>query len=81
MTPRPPGGLRSRRSPPEVTLHGLLAGTFATLTVLPLEALVQIGGTVALGILLDTFVVRALLVPTITHRLGGRAWWPDGTKA
>jgi putative drug exporter of the RND superfamily len=47
----------------------VLARTFATLTVLPLEALVQIGGTVALGILLDTFVVRALLVPAITPRL------------
>ena len=54
----------------------VLAGTFATLTILPLEALVQIGGTVAFGIVLDTFVVRALLVPAITYRLGGRTWWP-----
>ncbi len=36
----------------------------------------QIGGTVAMGIVLDTFVVRALLVPAITLRLGDRAWWP-----
>jgi putative drug exporter of the RND superfamily len=56
----------------------ILAGTFATLTILPLEALVQIGGTVALGVLLDTFLVRALLVPAITVRLGDRAWWPSG---
>jgi putative drug exporter of the RND superfamily len=54
----------------------ILAGTFATLTLLPLEELVQIGATVAAGVLLDTFVVRALLIPAITYRLGERAWWP-----
>ena len=60
-----------------VTGAGLiLAGTFATLTLLPLEELVQIGSTVAVGVLLDTFVVRALLIPAITYRLGDRAWWP-----
>ena len=60
-----------------VTGAGLiLAGTFATLTLLPLEELVQIGATVAIGVLLDTFVVRALMIPAITYRLGERAWWP-----
>jgi putative drug exporter of the RND superfamily len=60
-----------------VTGAGLiLAGTFATLTLLPLEELVQIGATVAVGVLLDTFVVRALLIPAITYRLGERSWWP-----
>ncbi|MFN8217675.1 MAG: MMPL family transporter [Solirubrobacterales bacterium] len=60
-----------------VTGAGLiLAGTFATLTLLPLEELVQIGATVAVGVLLDTFVVRALLIPAITYRLGELAWWP-----
>ncbi|HEY3434157.1 MAG TPA: MMPL family transporter [Solirubrobacterales bacterium] len=60
-----------------VTGAGLiLAGTFATLTLLPLEELVQIGATIAVGVLLDTFIVRALLIPAITYRLGGRAWWP-----
>jgi RND superfamily putative drug exporter len=54
----------------------ILAGTFATLTLLPLEELVQIGATVAVGVLLDTFVVRALLIPALTYRLGERAWWP-----
>jgi len=54
----------------------ILAGTFATLTLLPLEELVQIGATVALGVLLDTFVVRSLLIPAITHLCGERAWWP-----
>ena len=55
----------------------ILAGTFATLTLLPLEELVQIGATVAVGVLLDTFLVRALLIPAITYRLGDRAWWPS----
>jgi RND superfamily putative drug exporter len=60
-----------------VTGAGLiLAGTFATLTLLPLEELIQIGATVAIGVLLDTFIVRALLIPAITYRLGERAWWP-----
>jgi putative drug exporter of the RND superfamily len=60
-----------------VTGAGLiLAGTFATLTLLPLEELVQVGATVAVGVLLDTFLVRALLIPAITYRLGERAWWP-----
>jgi RND superfamily putative drug exporter len=60
-----------------VTGAGLiLAGTFATLTLLPLEELIQIGATVAIGVLIDTFIVRALLIPAITYRLGGRAWWP-----
>jgi RND superfamily putative drug exporter len=63
-----------------VTGAGLiLAGTFATLTLLPLEELVQIGATVAFGVLLDTFLVRALLIPAITYRLGDRAWWPSQT--
>ncbi len=60
-----------------VTGAGLiLAGTFATLTLLPLEELVQIGATVSVGVLLDTFIVRALLVPSLTVLLGERAWWP-----
>jgi putative drug exporter of the RND superfamily len=65
-----------------VTGAGLiLAGTFATLTLLPLEELVQIGATVAVGVLLDTFVVRALLIPAITYRVGDRAWWPSAPRA
>jgi RND superfamily putative drug exporter len=61
-----------------VTGAGLiLASTFSTLTLLPLEELVQIGATVAIGVLLDTFVVRALLIPAIAYRLGERTWWPS----
>jgi RND superfamily putative drug exporter len=65
-----------------VTGAGLiLAGTFATLTLLPLEELVQIGATIAIGVLLDTFVVRALLIPAIAYRLGERSWWPGRAAA
>jgi putative drug exporter of the RND superfamily len=64
-----------------VTGAGLiLAGTFATLTLLPLEELVQVGAAVSVGVLLDTFIVRALLVPSITLLLGERAWWPSRSE-
>lgn len=64
-----------------VTGAGLiLAGTFATLTLLPLEELVQIGATVAVGVLLDTFVVRSFLIPAITYLCGERAWWPGRAR-
>jgi RND superfamily putative drug exporter len=55
----------------------VLAGTFSVLAVLPLVALTQIGFTVAFGVLLDTFVVRSILVPALTFELGERVWWPS----
>jgi RND superfamily putative drug exporter len=65
-----------------VTGAGLiLAGTFATLTLLPLEELIQVGATVAPGILIDTFVVRAVLIPAIVYRLGEHTWWPSRPAA
>ncbi len=54
----------------------ILAGTFATLILLPLEELQQIGATIAIGVLLDTFVVRALLIPSLVLQLGPKTWWP-----
>jgi putative drug exporter of the RND superfamily len=59
----------------------ILAGTFGALALLPLEPLVQIGATVSLGVLIDTFIVRALLVPSLTYIAGGRAWWPAASPA
>ena len=60
-----------------ITSAGLiLAGTFAVLMLLPLEQLFQLGFAVAVGILLDTFVVRTLLVPAVALLLGDRSWWP-----
>ena len=43
---------------------------------LELEALFQVGFVVALGLLVDTFLVRALLVPALAVLLGERNWWP-----
>jgi RND superfamily putative drug exporter len=61
-----------------ITSAGIvLAGTFSVLAVLPLVALTQIGITVALGVLLDTFVVRSVLVPALTFSLGATTWWPS----
>jgi putative drug exporter of the RND superfamily len=62
---------------PVITSAGLiLAGTFATLTVLPVWLLFEIGFAVAVGVLLDTFVVRSLLVPALAWTFGERSWWP-----
>jgi RND superfamily putative drug exporter len=62
-----------------ITSAGIvLAGTFSVLAVLPLVALTQIGITVAFGVLLDSLVVRSVLVPALTVDLGERTWWPSG---
>jgi RND superfamily putative drug exporter len=55
----------------------VLAGTFSVLAVLPLVALTEIGFTIAFGVLLDTFIVRSLLVPALVFELGPRVWWPS----
>ena len=54
----------------------LLAAVFATLGVLPLVVLAQLGVVICVGVLLDTLLVRTVLVPAIAHRLGDRFWWP-----
>lgn len=54
----------------------ILAGTFAALMTLPLRDLTQLGFAVALGVLLDTFIVRTLMVPAIVVLLGKWNWWP-----
>ena len=62
---------------PVITSAGvLLAATFSVLMTIPVTPLLQIGFAVALGVLLDTFVVRTLLVPAITSVLGERTWLP-----
>lgn len=67
-----------RTSGPVISAAGLiLAGTFAVLTGLPLRILLEFGSVAAIGVLLDTFVVRSLLVPAITAILGDAALWPS----
>jgi RND superfamily putative drug exporter len=55
----------------------VLAATFAALGVLPLVFLAELAFTVAFGVLLDTLVVRSLLVPAVTVDLGPVVWWPS----
>lgn len=54
----------------------LLASVFAALGVLPLVVLAQIGIVIFLGVLLDTLVVRTLLIPAVVQLLGEKFWWP-----
>ncbi|HEU0243051.1 MAG TPA: YhgE/Pip family protein, partial [Candidatus Limnocylindrales bacterium] len=62
-----------------ITSAGLiLAGTFGSMATAPLTILFQVGIAVAIGVLIDTFLVRSILVPAITTLVGDRAWWPSG---
>ncbi|GAA3662926.1 MMPL family transporter [Microbacterium marinilacus] len=55
----------------------VLAATFAALSVIPILFLAQLAFIVAFGVLLDTFVVRSLLVPALAYDLGRAVWWPS----
>ena len=55
----------------------VLAAIFAALSVIPILFLVQLAFIVAFGVLLDTFVVRSLLVPGLFYDIGRRVWWPS----
>ncbi|KES05192.1 membrane protein [Streptomyces toyocaensis] len=60
-----------------ITSAGLvLAGTFAALATLPMVAFAEIGFAVALGVLIDTFVVRSVLVTALFLDVGPKVWWP-----
>jgi RND superfamily putative drug exporter len=61
-----------------ITSAGIvLAATFAVLGVLPLVFLAELGFAVAFGVLLDTLIVRTILVPALVHDIGGKVWWPS----
>jgi RND superfamily putative drug exporter len=61
-----------------ITSAGLvLAATFAVLGSLPLVFLAELGTAVALGVILDTMIVRSVLVTALNLDLGGRIWWPS----
>lgn len=65
-----------------ITSAGLvLAGTFAVLGTLPVVGFAEIGFAVAFGVLLDTFVVRSVLVSAVSLDLGHRVWWPSRLDA
>ena len=61
-----------------ITSAGIvLAGTFSVLAVLPLTFLTELGFVVAFGVLLDTFLVRSVLVPALALSVGDNFWWPS----
>lgn len=55
----------------------VLAATFAALGIIPILFLAQIAFIVAFGVLLDTVLVRSLLVPALSHDIGKAIWWPS----
>lgn len=55
----------------------VLAATFAALAVIPILFLVQLAFIVAFGVLLDTFIVRSLVVPALVYDIGPKVWWPS----
>ncbi len=66
------------RTGPVITSAGLiLAGTFSALMTLPLQDLLQLGFGVAIGVLMDTFITRTLIVPAVVALLGRWNWWPS----
>jgi len=61
-----------------ITSAGIvLAATFAVLGLLPLVPLAELGFAVGFGVLLDTIVVRSILVPALVHEIGPKIWWPS----
>ena len=58
----------------------VLAATFSALGVLPLVPFAELGFAVAFGVLLDTLIVRSLLVPALVHQLDDKVWWPFGLR-
>ncbi len=65
-----------------ITSAGIvLAATFVVLGVLPIIQIAEIGITVAFGVLLDTVIVRSILVPSLGHEIGRKIWWPSKLAA
>jgi len=61
-----------------ITSAGIvLAATFSVLGILPLVFLAELGFAVAFGVLLDTLLVRSILVPALVHSIGPKIWWPS----
>ena len=67
---------------PVITSAGIiLAGTFSVLMTLPVTYTFDLGFMVALGILLDTFIVRTIMVPAAVELIGDAVWWPSTARA
>jgi RND superfamily putative drug exporter len=60
-----------------ITAAGIvLAGTFAALTQLPSVSVSEVGSAVAIGVLVDTLLVRSVLAPSLILKMGNATWWP-----
>ena len=67
---------------PVITSAGIiLAGTFSVLMTLPVTFTFDLGLMVALGILLDTFIVRTIMVPAAVELIGDKIWWPSTAQS
>jgi RND superfamily putative drug exporter len=67
---------------PVITSAGIiLAGTFGVLMTLPVTFTFDLGFMVALGILLDTFIVRTIMVPAAIELIGDKIWWPSTAES
>lgn len=73
----PPFAEVAVRDPSSFLPSIILVGTFSVLALAPLQGLRHLGVAAASGILIDTFIVRPLLVPAIATMLGRMNWWPD----
>lgn len=61
-----------------ITSAGIvLAATFSVLVALPVISFAEQGFVIGFGVLIDTFIVRSLLVPALVHQIGDRVWWPS----
>ena len=71
------GMFRALASTGAVITRLVLAGTFSILTLIPFVGLIQLGIVIAFGVLLDTLLVRSVIVPALVWDAGARVWWPS----
>src|SRR5262249_52689204 len=65
-----------------ISIAGIaLAGSFATLALVPVAPFREFAVAIAIGVVIDTFVVRTLLIPALLTSLGERSWWPGARGA
>jgi RND superfamily putative drug exporter len=75
--PRTAADLAVEHAGPTVVSAGIiLAGTFASLGLTGISLLVQLGATIAIGVVIVSFVMATVLVPSLSALIGKRVWWP-----
>ena len=80
--PRTAASLAVEHAGPTVVSAGvILAGTFASLGLTGISLLVQLGATIAIGVIIVSFVMAAILVPSLSALIGKRVWWPGQQTA